>query len=61
MLCMGGRIVQVVGTGVLIAVILIVILEICRFFIWMVNLPREIDDLKKKVSNIEEQLNNQSK
>jgi hypothetical protein len=57
----GGRIVQVVGTGVLIAVILIVILEICRFFRWMVNLPREIDGLKKKVSNIEEQLNNQSK
>lgn len=57
----GGRILQVVGTGVLIAIILIVILEICRFFRWIVNLPREIDDLKKKVSNIEEQLNNQSK
>jgi hypothetical protein len=58
---MGERVVQVVGTGVLIAIILIVILEICRFFRWIVNLPREIDNLKKKVSNIEEQLNNQSK
>lgn len=54
-------IVQGIGTGVLVAVILIVILEICRSFRRNTSLSREIDDLKERVSNIEEQLNNLNK
>jgi len=53
--------VQWIGTGILIAIILIVIVETCRFFRRITNLPREIDELREKVINIEEQLNNQSK
>lgn len=52
---------QWIGTGILIAIILIVIVETCRFFRRITNLPREIDELREKVMNIEEQLNNQSK
>lgn len=46
---------QGIGAGVLIAVILIV------FFRRNTSLSREIDDLKERVSNIEEQLNNPNK
>jgi len=51
--------VQVIATGIIMAIFLIVILEISRFFRRISNLSREIDDLKNKVSNIEEFLNNQ--
>jgi uncharacterized protein YeeX (DUF496 family) len=54
-------IIQGIGNGVLIAVTLIVILEICRIFRSNTSLSREIDDLKEKVRNIEEQLNNLNK
>lgn len=55
------KIVQGIGAGILIAIILIVFIEICRFFRRITNLSREIDELRKAVRNIEEQLNNQSK
>ena len=55
----GGKIVQGIGSGIILAIILIVILEICRIFRRITNLPREIDDLKRKVNSIEEVIKNQ--
>ncbi|MDR3598028.1 hypothetical protein [Clostridium sp.] len=55
----GGKIVQGIGTGIILAIILIVILEIFRFFRRITNLSREIDDLKRKVNSIEEVIKNQ--
>ncbi|AFM41066.1 hypothetical protein Desaci_2095 [Desulfosporosinus acidiphilus SJ4] len=49
---------QGIATGIILAILLIVILEISRFFRRISNLSREIDDLKNKVSNIDEFLNN---
>lgn len=50
---------QGLSTGIILAIILIVILEIFRFFIRITNLSREIDDLKRKVNSIEEVIKNQ--
>lgn len=47
-----------IGTGIGLAIALIVFLEMCRFFRWIIKLPREIDDLKRKVSNLEEVIKN---
>lgn len=55
----GGKIVQGLSTGIILAIILIVILEIFRFFRRITNLSREIDDLKRKVNSIEEVIKNQ--
>lgn len=55
----GGKIVQGIGAGIILAIILIVILEIFRFFRRLTNLSREIDDLKRKVNSIEEVIKNQ--
>ena len=49
---------QGIATGIIMAILLIVILEISRFFRRISNLLREIDHLKNKVSHIEEFLNN---
>ncbi len=50
---------QGLSTGIILAIILIVILEIFRFFRRITNLSREIDDLKRKVNSIEEVIKNQ--
>ncbi|OOM74220.1 hypothetical protein CLOBL_43960 [Clostridium sp. BL-8] len=55
----GGKIVQGICTGITLAIILIVILEIFRFFRRITNVSREIDDLKRKVNSIEEVIKNQ--
>jgi hypothetical protein len=54
----GGKIVEGIGTGIVLVIALIVFLEICRFFRRIIKLPREIDDLKRKISNIEEVIKN---
>jgi hypothetical protein len=53
--------VQGIATGLTLAMILIIVLEICRFFRRITNILSEIDELKRKINNIEELLNNQSK
>jgi uncharacterized protein HemY len=52
---------ELIGSVIILVIVLIVVLEICRFFRRIGNLPREIDDLRKKVSNIEDIINNQNK
>ena len=47
--------------GIILVTILIVILEICRFFRRTANVLKEIDDLKRKVNNIEEVIKNQNR
>jgi biopolymer transport protein ExbB/TolQ len=54
----GGKIVEGIGTGIGLVIALIAFLEMCRFFRWIIKLPREIDDLKRKVSNLEEFIKN---
>ena len=49
---------QGIGAAAIITIILIVILELFRFFRVLTNLSRDIDELKEKVSNIEEVLSN---
>ncbi|MFL0268069.1 hypothetical protein [Candidatus Clostridium radicumherbarum] len=49
---------EAIGTGIGLAIALIVFLEMCRFLRWIIKLPREIDDLKRKVSNLEEVIKN---
>jgi hypothetical protein len=56
-----GKIVEGIGTGIILVIALIVFVEICRFFRWIMKLPREIDDLKRRVSNIEEVIKNQNR
>lgn len=55
----GGKLVQGVCTRIILAIILIVILEIFRFFRRITNVSREVDDLKRKVNSIEEVIKNQ--
>jgi hypothetical protein len=55
------KIVQGLGTGIILAIVLIAFLEIRRFFRRLTSISREIDELKRKVNNIEELLNNQTK
>ena len=57
----GGKALEFIGAIIIFVIVLIVILEICRFFRRIGNLPRELDDLKKKISNIEDVINNQNK
>jgi hypothetical protein len=47
-----------IGTGIVLVIALIVFLEMCRFFRWIIKLPREIENLKIKVSNLEEVIKN---
>ncbi|MFT8348692.1 hypothetical protein [Clostridium saccharoperbutylacetonicum] len=47
--------------GIILGIVLIVFLEIFRVFRNMSNSSREIDELKKRVNNIEELLENQNK
>lgn len=53
--------VQGVAFGIIVTIILIVFLEICRYFRWITNSLREINEIRKKVNNIEELLKNQNK
>jgi hypothetical protein len=45
--------VEGIGAGIGLVIALIVFLEMCRFFRWIIKLPREIDDIKRRLSNIE--------
>jgi hypothetical protein len=51
---------EIIGASVILVISLIVILEICRFLRWIRSLPREIDNLKRKVTNLEEIIKNQN-
>jgi uncharacterized protein HemY len=53
--------VEGIGLGIILVIVLIVFLEICRFFRRIINLPREIDDIKRRLSNIEEFIGNQNR
>lgn len=50
-----------IGAGIILAIALVAILEVCRFFRRSSSISREIDELKVRLSNIEELLNNQGK
>ena len=50
-----------IGTGIILAIALVAILEVCRFFRRSSSMSREIDELKERLSSIEEILNNQNK
>jgi hypothetical protein len=51
---------QAVAGGLMLALILIVFLEICRYFRRINNSFKEISEIKKKVNDIEEMLKNQN-
>jgi hypothetical protein len=50
-----------IGIGIILVIALIAFLEICRFFRQILNLSRELDDIKRRLSNIEEFIKNQNK
>lgn len=52
---------QSVSIGIMLSIALIVFLEIFRFIRKIINSSREIEELKRKVNNIEEILKNQNK
>jgi hypothetical protein len=52
---------QSVAVGIMLSIALIIFLEIFRFIRSIINSLREIDELKRKVNNIEEVLKNQNK
>lgn len=54
-------ILQGVADGIMLALMLIVFLEICRYFRKINNSYNEISEIKKKVNDIEELLKNQNK
>lgn len=56
-----GRTVEGLSGGIILGIGLIVFLEIFRIFRKMANSSREIDELKKRVNNIEELLKNQNR
>lgn len=47
--------------GIKLVIVLIVFLEVCRYFRRINNLSREIDDLKAKVNNMEQVIKNQNR
>jgi Na+-transporting methylmalonyl-CoA/oxaloacetate decarboxylase gamma subunit len=57
----GGTMLQGVAVGLIFIIILIAILEISKYFRWINNSLKEINEIKKKVNNIEESLKNQNK
>ena len=52
---------QGISAGIILAIALIVFLEIFKLIRRIINSSREIDELKRKVNNIEEFLKNQNK
>lgn len=52
---------QGVAAGIILSITLIIFAEIFRFIRRIINSSREIDELKRKVNNIEEFLENQNK
>ena len=52
---------QGISVGIILAIALIVFLEMFRFFRKIVNSSREIDELKRKVNNIEQYIKNENK
>ena len=57
----GGIIVQGIWVGIILAIVFIVFLEMLRFFRKIINSSREIDELKRKVNNIEQFIKNENK
>lgn len=47
--------------GIQLVIILIIFLEVCRFFRRILNLTKEIEDLNERVYSLEEIIKNQSK
>ena len=52
---------QGISAGIILSIALIVFLEIFRFIRRIIHSSIEIDELKRKVNNIEEFLKNQNK
>ena len=52
---------QGISAGIILAIALIILLEIVKHIRRIINSSREIDELKRKVNNIEEFLKNQNK
>ncbi|BCZ44640.1 hypothetical protein psyc5s11_07070 [Clostridium gelidum] len=52
---------QGISVGIIVAIAFIVFLEMLRFFRKIVNSSREIDELKRKVNNIEQYIKNENK
>ena len=49
---------QSVISGIILGLVIIAILEVCRYFRWISRSSREFQELKKRVEQLEEKLRN---